>query len=101
MDTYSRNLNAMNDSLYDLQSDIQRLASQQSQIQQMMHRPQQQQPQQPQNPMDPQPFYIAHEPQQPRRTWGQPQPINFAQQDMMHQSSPRRNCRLCWSLWKS
>ena len=39
-------------------------------------------PQQQQNPMDPQPFYIAHDAhqqqQQPRRTWGQPQPISFA-----------------------
>jgi len=38
----------------------------------------------PVNPMDPQPFYIAVQdpptstPQ--RRTWGQPQPITFAQQ---------------------
>ena len=43
-------------------------------------------PQGPVNPMDPQPFYISGDspqqlPQQPavpqRRTWGQPQPINF------------------------
>ena len=89
MDTYSKNLNAMNTSLHDLQGDIQRLAQQQSQIQQMMHSPhqQQQQPQQSVNPMDPQPFYISggesmpqqHHPQpHQRRTWGQPQPINFA-----------------------
>ncbi len=38
------------------------------------------------NPMDPQPFYIAS-PDPPatpqRRTWGQPQPISFAQQPQM------------------
>jgi prefoldin subunit 5 len=33
METYSKSLSAMNDSLHDLQSDIQRLAQQQSQIQ--------------------------------------------------------------------
>ncbi len=102
MDTYARNLNAMNDSLHDLQGDIQRLASQQSQIQQMMgggggqQQQQQHHPQAPPPPssMDPQPFYIApdhpghhqlhHPHQQPlppqRRTWGQPQPIHFAHQ---------------------
>ena len=99
MDTYSRNLHAMNDSLHDLHSDIQRLAQQQSQIQQMMHSPQQQQaPAAPphHNPMDPQPFYIAHDPPQQRRTWGQPQPINFAHQQQPPQGpdggwqSPRR-----------
>jgi len=67
-------------------NNIQRLAKQQTQIQQMMsgsrlnsnsspfHQP---------NPMDPQPFYIVS-PDPPvasqRRTWGQPQPILFAQQ---------------------
>ena len=100
MDVYSRNMHQMNDSLHDLQTDIQRLAQQQLQIQQMMSQQQQQQQQmrpmampamphhQP-NPMDPQPFYIAPDgPQpcaaagggpmvQPRRTWGQPQPIHF------------------------
>ncbi len=91
METYAKNLNAMNDSLHDLQSDLQRLASQQTQIQQMMQPPQQQQQQQ-LNPMDPQPFYIASDhpghhqlhQQHPhpvqRRTWGQPQPIHFAHQ---------------------
>ena len=80
-------------------------ATQQSQIQRMMQNsphgsPHGQQPyiqsppQQPQNPMDPQPFYITgdsphHPPVQPqpppphqRRTWGQPQPINFGQNPM-------------------
>ncbi len=103
-ESYSKNLNAMNDSLHDLQSDIQRLASQQAQIQQMMRGGQQQQQQQqqpPPNPMDPQPFYMApdhpemhHTPQ--RRTWGQPQPIHFAHQggppppQMDQPWSPRR-----------
>ncbi len=85
METYAKNLHAMNDSLHHLQTDIQRLAQQQSQIQQMM----QQQRQQQQSPMDPQPFFISegHHPHHPppppppqRRTWGQPQPINFAHQ---------------------
>ena len=76
-------------------SDIQRLAQQQSQIQQMMHTSQSAipstaspqrpggppQPQQNPNPMDPQPFYISQpEPPPQRRTWGQPQPISFAHQ---------------------
>lgn len=73
----------MNDSLHELQTDIHRLASQQTQIQHMMHQPgaRQDLPTS-RHPMDPQPFYIAHEAQQgpPRRTWGQPQPINFAHQ---------------------
>ena len=97
-DTYGQSLQAMNDSLHDLQSDIHRLAAQHSQIQQMMNH--NQQPQQRHNPLDPQPFYIsADSPQQPmppqgsapmgaggpptpqRRTWGQPQgPMTFAQQ---------------------
>ena len=76
----------MNDSLHDLQSDIHRLAQQHSQIQIMMNQPKTppsaQRPTQ--NPLDPQPFYISSDsPQQPhpqRRTWGQPQPISFAQQ---------------------
>ena len=73
--------------------------SQQSQIQRMMQNsgggqspylqspPAQHQQQLPVNPMDPQPFYISGDsphqlPAQPpavpqRRTWGQPQPINF------------------------
>ena len=38
-ETYSRNIYAMNDSLHDLQSDIHRIAQQQSQIQQMMQSP--------------------------------------------------------------
>ena len=101
MDTYAKNLHLMNDSLHDLQSDIQRLAAQQTQIQQMMspQRQQQQQPpqQQQHNPMDPQPFYMASDhppmggpgpgpgPMTPqRRTWGQPQPINFAHQQQPH-----------------
>ncbi len=110
MDAYAKNLNAMNDSLHDLQSDIQRLASQQSQIQQMMsgqpqQQPQQQLPQQqqalPPNPMDPQPFYIApdhpghhqlHHPSPQRRTWGQPQPIHFA-----HQPPPPPHMEQPWS----
>ncbi len=97
----------MNDSLHDLQSDIQRLAQQQSQIQIMMSGPRletspgpPQQPQQPHNPMDPQPFYIAS-PDPPistptRRTWGQPQPISFAHQQQSQmdpsgwQGMPRR-----------
>ena len=96
----------MNDSLHDLQSDIQRLAQQQSQIQIMMSGPRMETspgpPQQPQhNPMDPQPFYIAS-PDPPtstptRRTWGQPQPISFAHQQPQGpmdpngwQSMPRR-----------
>ena len=118
MDGYSRNLQHMNDSLQDLQSDIQRLAQQQSQIQQMMnhsnqqpgmpHNRQQQQQQQMQqlpmhqqqqqhHPMDPQPFYIAQDahhqqPQQqpPRRTWGQPQPISFATTAGPEPYSPQR-----------
>merc|ERR1712223_1335955 len=98
MDTYSKNIYAMNDSLHDLHrngfdySDIQRLAQQQSQIQQMMHTSQsaipsaspQRPPPPPQhqaNPMDPQPFYISQpDPPPQRRTWGQPQPISFAHQ---------------------
>jgi len=113
-DTYTQSLQAMNDSLHDLQSDIHRLAQQHSQIQQMMHTPATAAAAAPQvsaaaagrpmsaphphhNPLDPQPFYIsADSPQQPvppspagsggpphtpqRRTWGQPQPISFAQQ---------------------
>lgn len=89
MDTYSKSIYAMNDSLHDLQSDIHRLAQQQSQIQQMMHhpsaiaspqRPPMQQPPSG-NPMDPQPFYISQpDPPPQRRTWGQPQPISFAHQ---------------------
>ena len=72
-------------------SDIQRLAQQQSQIQQMMHTsqsaipsvasPQRPPPNQQANPMDPQPFYISQpDPPPQRRTWGQPQPISFAHQ---------------------
>lgn len=44
----------------------------------------------PHNPMDPQPFFIASPdlltttPQ--RRTWGQPQPISFAQQPIVEAS---------------
>ena len=76
----------MNESLHEMQTDIQKLATQQSQIQKMMQSPK---PAPPHNPMDPQPFYIAgmeqQQQQQPlqvqpspqRRTWGQPQPINF------------------------
>ena len=88
METYSKSLCAMNDSLHDLQSDIHRLAQQQSQIQMLMSQPRMETspgPQQPShNPMDPQPFYIAS-PDPPistptRRTWGQPQPISFAHQ---------------------
>jgi hypothetical protein len=69
---------------------------QQHQIQHMMH--QTSSPPQP-SPMDPQPFYIAHDPQMnmgaptQRRTWGQPQPINFAHQMDPNPSgwmSPRR-----------
>merc|ERR1719509_573184 len=69
-----------------MQTDIQKLATQQSQIQRMMQSPPK--PAAPQNPMDPQPFYIAgmeqqqQQPLQPlqvqpspqRRTWGQPHP---------------------------
>ena len=88
IDTYSKSIYAMNDSLHDLQSDIQRLAQQQSQIQQIMHHsampPNSQAPNPragPPNPMDPQPFYISQpDPPQQRRTWGQPQPISFAHQ---------------------
>ncbi|XP_059087795.1 patronin-like isoform X3 [Tigriopus californicus] len=83
MDTYTKSLHAMNDSLHELQTDIHRLASQQTQIQHMMHQPGgRQDSSASRHPMDPQPFYIAHEAQQgpPRRTWGQPQPINFAHQ---------------------
>ena len=88
METYSKSLTAMNESLQDLQSDIQRLAQQQSQIQVMMGQPRMDTSPGPQhsshNPMDPQPFYIAS-PDPPistptRRTWGQPQPISFAHQ---------------------
>ena len=39
IDTYSKSMYAMNDSLHDLQNDIQRIAQQQSQIQQMMQSP--------------------------------------------------------------
>ena len=91
MDTYSKSIYAMNDSLHDLQSDIQRLAQQQSQIQQIMHHsampPNSQVTPNPRggggpaNPMDPQPFYISQpDPPPQRRTWGQPQPISFAHQ---------------------
>ena len=85
MDTYSKSIYAMNDSLHDLQSDIQRLAQQQSQIQQIMHHSaipnQSPAPSGRQNPMDPQPFYISQpDPPPQRRTWGQPQPISFAHQ---------------------
>lgn len=89
IDTYSKSIYAMNDSLHDLQSDIHRLAQQQSQIQQMMHHPSAiSSPQRPPpaamqsgNPMDPQPFYISQpDPPPQRRTWGQPQPISFAHQ---------------------
>ena len=90
--------------------DLGKMASQQSQIQRMMQQPQQQQynniqspppqQQQPLNPMDPQPFYITgdspHHPQvppqqphTPRRTWGQPQPINFGQGGPMNPYGPR------------
>ncbi|QQP36034.1 Uncharacterized protein FKW44_021008 [Caligus rogercresseyi] len=80
-------LHAMNDSLHDLQSDIQRLTQQQGQIQQMMTtttnspalggKQGNNMPVSP-NPMDPQPFYISQpEGNQARRTWGQPQPINI------------------------
>merc|ERR1711892_414546 len=107
IDPYTRTFSTMNDSLHELQTDIQKLATQQSQIQKMMqtspqspqnpsqYLPQQPQPpSQPHNPMDPQPFYIAGaEPQQQvhqqqqqqqpqRRTWGQPQPINFGNHGM-------------------
>ena len=76
---------------------------QQSQIQRMMGAtPQpyvQSPPAQPHNPMDPQPFYITgdsphHPPHQPpppqhqRRTWGQPQPINFAGNGNMYGPRP-------------
>ena len=72
-------------------SDIQRLAQQQSQIQQMMHTsqsaipstasPSRPPPPSQTNPMDPQPFYISQpDPPPQRRTWGQPQPISFAHQ---------------------
>jgi hypothetical protein len=97
IDPYTRTFSTMNDSLHELQTDIQKLATQQSQIQKMMHTSPQSpqnpsqymQPQsQPHNPMDPQPFYMAGAEQPPqqvhqqvqqpqRRTWGQPQPINF------------------------
>ncbi len=90
METYSKSIHAMNDSLHDLQSDIQRLAQQQTQIQQIMHPSQgpggypsamSASPQRPMNPMDPQPFYISQpDPPPQRRTWGQPQPISFAHQ---------------------
>jgi len=95
-DPYTRSYNNMNDSIYELQSDLHKLASQQSQIQNMMQSPQntqnagQSQYASPANAMDPQPFYISgsgqqqhpqmQQPQQQtpqRRTWGQPQPINF------------------------
>merc|ERR1719474_1141135 len=97
IDPYTRTFSTMNDSLHELQTDIQKLATQQSQIQKMMQTPPQnpspymqpQSQQQPHNPMDPQPFYISgSEPpqqvhQQPqRRTWGQPQPINFGNHGM-------------------
>uniref|UniRef100_A0A0K2TD84 Patronin n=1 Tax=Lepeophtheirus salmonis TaxID=72036 RepID=A0A0K2TD84_LEPSM len=100
IESYSRSLHAMNDSLHDLQSDIQRLTQQQGHIQQIMHTSNKPSPHQVQqsNPMDPQPFYIAP-PDQPsqRRTWGQPQPISFAHQAAIEptawqqqQPSPRR-----------
>ena len=88
-DNYTPNKH-MNESLHEMQTDIQKLATQQSQIQKMMQSPKP--TPQPHNPMDPQPFYIAgmeqqqQQQQQPlqvvqpspqRRTWGQPQPINF------------------------
>ena len=86
-DPYSKSLLHMNDHISEMSNNLQRLAAQQTQIQQMMQRsPQQQQQQQPQSaypphPMDPQPYY-APSPEQgnptQRRTWGQPQPISFA-----------------------
>ena len=71
-----------------------KLSQQHGQIQQMMNQSGGPPSRAPHNPMDPQPFYISSESQQPppqipnpytphtpqRRTWGQPQPISFAQQ---------------------
>jgi calmodulin-regulated spectrin-associated protein len=82
------------DHLQEMQSNLQKLAAQQSQIQQMMQNTsppshQQQQPPYGGHPMDPQQLYNPDQqlsPQQqqhqtpPRRTWGQPQPINFGHQ---------------------
>ena len=79
------------DHLQEMQSNLQKLAAQQSQIQQMMQNtsgppnsPSQQQPYGAAHPMEPQQMYMPEQqlsPQQhqtpQRRTWGQPQPINF------------------------
>lgn len=68
------------------------MAQQHGQIQQIMHPSAGPQSRPPPNPMDPQPFYISSDSQPPappqitqphtpqRRTWGQPQPMSFAQQ---------------------
>ncbi|KAJ8672893.1 hypothetical protein QAD02_004154, partial [Eretmocerus hayati] len=104
---YHQSITHMNSSLSEIQQDIQRLASQQNQIQQqhfMVQQQQQMQQQQlqlqqlqslnhqhlqtyglpPQNPVTPRmhepqqsQFYLHDQPQVPRRTWGQPQPIQL------------------------
>ena len=75
---YNKTVIDMNEHMSELSNNIQRLAAQQTQIQQMMQRP-------PttaytRNGMEPQPFYMSTIEQPPapqRRTWGQPQPITF------------------------
>ena len=89
-DNYSQSLQAMNDSLHDLQSDIHRLAAQHSQIQQMMGQPGPQAgptganmaPQRPQqhNPLDPQPFYISADSTQQAPNMGGPMVGHMAPQ---------------------
>ncbi|XP_023247057.1 patronin isoform X2 [Copidosoma floridanum] len=100
---YHQSISHMNNSLSEIQQDIQRLANQQNQIQQhhLMTQHQQQMQQQlqqlhslsqqhlhygvtPPNPMTQRvheqqqsQFYLHDQPQVPRRTWGQPQPIQL------------------------
>ncbi|XP_023316368.1 patronin isoform X4 [Trichogramma pretiosum] len=106
-DQYHQSITQMNSSLTEIQQDIQRLASQQNQIQQQhllaqQHQQMQQQLQQLQSlsqqqqhlhqsygassqnpvsarlPESPQSqFYLHDQPQVPRRTWGQPQPLQL------------------------
>ncbi|XP_011501000.1 PREDICTED: patronin isoform X3 [Ceratosolen solmsi marchali] len=103
-DQYHQSISQMNNSLSEIQQDIQRLANQQNQIQQqhLMTQHQQQMQQQLQQlqslshqhlhtyglPLQNQiisrvhesqqsQFYLHDQPQVPRRTWGQPQPIQL------------------------
>ncbi|XP_067007915.2 patronin [Anabrus simplex] len=99
LDQYQQSLAQMNSSLHEIQADIQRLATQQHQIQDMnhfqhqpvsqhqvlhsvQHQPQPQPPSQHQMTFQQQPQFYLHEQQLHRRTWGQPPQQQYPSHDM-------------------